>query len=139
MDESKRYWNSRDLSLELMESAGFDLKDCMGDLMLEINSMINLKSLKAGYSAISDNDKGLMKALKSKETHKLFTLRNLVAHRSGFIDDKFLAESSFSGNIGEKINITPSEFENIYKASKSIALALYAFHIGLQLSNKTLN
>ena len=123
-DEAKRYWNSRDLTIDVIQSAGFNLQNCMGDALLEMNSMISLKSIKAAYSVICPND-NLLKALKSQATYNLFALRNLVAHRNGVIDAKFLSETSYLAEIGEKIIVTPSHFDELYMAAKIIGTELF--------------
>jgi hypothetical protein len=122
-EEAKRYWNSRDLTIDVIQSADFNLQQCMGDALLEINSMISLKSIKTAYSVIYTADR-LMKILKSQATYNLFALRNLVAHRNGLVDAKFLSETSFSAKLGEKFNISPVHFEELYLAAKSIGIEL---------------
>ncbi|MBD3811954.1 MAG: hypothetical protein IE917_06975 [Betaproteobacteria bacterium] len=126
-DETKRLWNLRDLSLELIEEVQFDLQECMGDVLLEINPMISLKAIKAAFSVISNSDATLTKTLKSTETYSLFALRNLVAHRNGIVDKKFLSETDIAGSAGEKIKLTPAHFETMYVAAKAIGLTLYQY------------
>lgn len=129
-DETKKIWSSRDFSLELIEGAGFDLKNCMGDLLLEINPMINLRAIKAGFSVLSRQNEGVEKALKAQSTYDLFALRNLVAHRNGIVDEKFASESRFLSAVGEKVALSPADFEEMYLAAKSIALSVYEWLSG---------
>lgn len=124
-EETKKIWSSRDFSLELIERAAFDLKNCMGDVLLEINPMINLRAIRAGYSVLSKQDQGVVKVLKSQPTYDLFTMRNLVAHRNGFVDEKFVSESRFAPVVGDRILFRPSDFEDMHAAAKSIAVALF--------------
>jgi len=126
-EETKRIWNPRDFSLELIEGVRFDLQKCMGDLLLEINPMISLKAIKAAFLVVANCDEVLTKTLKSTETYNLFALRNLVAHRNGIVDKKFLSESSLTGNVGERITLAPIHFEDMYMAAKAIGLALYEY------------
>ena len=123
-DETKRYWNARDLTIDVIQNANFNLQQSMGDAMIEINAMISLKSIKAAYSVVFPAE-GLMKALKSQTTYNLFTLRNLVAHRNGLVDAKYLSETSFAVELGKKINISPAQFEELYMAAKSIGIELF--------------
>lgn len=125
-DEAKRYWSSKDLTIDVIHSAGFNLQNCMGDTLLEMNSMISLKSIKAGYTVICPND-NLLKILKSKSTYNLFALRNLVAHRNGVVDAQFLSETSYLAEVGEKIIVTPSHFDELYMAAKNIGIELFKY------------
>jgi hypothetical protein len=97
----------------------------MGDVLLEINPMISLKSIKTAYAIICSSGEDLMKTLKSQAIYNLFALRNLVAHKSGIVDEKFLLETNFSFALGEKITIRPSDFEELYMAAKAIGVNLF--------------
>ncbi|MGA7181451.1 MAG: hypothetical protein WBX11_17950 [Thiobacillaceae bacterium] len=124
-DETKRLWNPRDFSLDLIEAVNFNVQHSMGNILLDINPMISLKAFKAGFSVLANGDEVLSKTLKSTEIHNLFALRNLIAHRNGFIDQQFLSESSFIGTAGEKIKLEPIHFEQAYMAAKSIGVAVH--------------
>lgn len=126
-DEAKKFWSSRDFSLEAVERVGFSLQRCMGDLLLEINSMISLKAMKAGLRVVTANNCEVMKALKSEDTHWLFQLRNLVAHRNGVVDEHFLMESRHIGKVGDRLVLAPTDFEKMYSAAKTVALALFDY------------
>lgn len=124
-DEAKRYWNVRDLTIDVIQGVNFDMQQSMGDILLEINPMISLKSIKAAYIVICNCNEELLTALKSKATYNLFALRNLVAHRNGIVDAKFLSETGFTVARGEKITINPSLFEDLYMAARTIGLRLF--------------
>ena len=126
-EEAKRFWNVRDLTIDVIQGAGFDLGKCMGDVLIEINPMINLKSIKAAYAVICGNSENLKRLLKDKATYDLFALRNLVAHRNGLVDAKFLSETSFTIELNEKVIINPALFEKLYMAAKDIGVELFQY------------
>lgn len=97
----KEALSSRSL-LDGLESAGFDLKSGMGDLLAGLVSLDSLPKMRS-VAAVLLPDSELNLALTSKELWAISQQRHLIVHRRGIVDNRYLDRVEDNRNIGEKI------------------------------------
>jgi len=86
--ESSGGIGSRAISIGLVSRHGFDLRNCMGDLLWERINFSDLGQLRKAYCDLFD-DPELSLALESKHLRLLEEVRHLILHRSAMVDENF--------------------------------------------------
>jgi hypothetical protein len=123
--ESGKYWKKNGITAEVLKAYGYNVSTHMGDVLLEINPMISFGAICAGYKVVCHENESVHKAISSKSFYRLYKLRNLIAHRSGVVDQEFVASTGETAKLGAKFDVSPALFREMFLASKTVAVRLY--------------
>jgi hypothetical protein len=127
-DVRRRFDLSR-ISIERVAEYDFDLSGRLGDLLIEQNDLADLACIKATFFALFPADSGLRIALNERALWLLFQRRNLIVHRRGIIDGRYLEASGDRLSIGSRLGVQPTELKDYLKLVIEAARALIS--IGL--------
>ena len=125
----KSKFGIKSISTEKLIEYGFDLNDKMGTILIENFDFSNLDLIKAIIACVFENAT-LNSKLKENDIWYLYNRRNLIIHRGGIVDKKYLTKTGDSLLIGDKLFVKPSELKTYI--SKVI-------EIGLEVSRLKLN
>lgn len=124
-DITNPYWTKKSISYDFISNFGFNLSDCLGDIALEINSCNGIGPIRKALSFLYGEESEIYKIVKSSDFYKLYKLRNLIAHRNGVVDERYLSEVGCVENVGDRIVVFPDRFSECFLTSKALATAVY--------------
>lgn len=134
-DIRKRFELSR-ISIEKIAGFGFNLSGRLGDLLVEQNDLSDLPGMKATLSALFPEDSRLRDALSDRILWILFQRRNLIVHRRGIIDERYVAATGEELPLGTQLQVRPADIESYLGLVARAAHALIS--IGLAMPSASL-
>lgn len=111
-NEQKQFGVDR-IPLPILARHDFDLSEGMGSLMVQNYNFSSLRVIISLYRAIFPTANDVHAALKRPELRVLYKRRNLLVHRRGIIDQRYLDETGETGQIGAKLLIRPDELRGM--------------------------
>jgi hypothetical protein len=127
-EPTKKRINLRNIPLGLLADFGFDLRERMGELILENANLASLEAIKDVLGALFPTDDSLRQAVGAIEMRRLWKRRNLVAHRRGVVDRAYQAAEVDDVRLGDRLIVGRAEIEAaldaVLKASHVILVAL---------------
>lgn len=97
------------ISLELLSEYDFNVANRMGTMVVQQHDFSNLSLIRSLYEAIFPKSKAIHVALKQSALWVLYKRRNLLVHRRGVADKKYIEETGERMSIGEKLVIRPED------------------------------
>ncbi len=116
---AKKRFEMPKLTFDELEERNFNFQNCMGDLLTRQRDASDLLTLKAAIAAICGKG-DLFSALESREIRLLNLQRNLIVHRRGVVDEKYLSMTGEQIPTGESLAIPPSSIVNFYRAAAKV-------------------
>jgi hypothetical protein len=110
-DRVKKWFDMRGVSLEVLETYGFDVSKKMGDILIEHYSIDTLPAIKIIFSVMSPGRINLTTVLDSPDLYLLNKRRNLIVHRRSIVDIQYKNNTSDSLNIGDELYIKPDDLD----------------------------
>ena len=98
----------KSIPIEKLIENNYDLSQSMGSLLIDNFDFSNIDLIKSIFKALF-GAKELALSLNDPDIWKLYNRRNLIVHRGGVIDKKYLSKTSDNLIIGTKLYITPEE------------------------------
>jgi hypothetical protein len=96
------YFSSATLMAALLKES-FDLSNKVGDFVANEVNLDSLRKVKAAVGALF-GDADVMAGLKSSEMNRLYAKRNLIVHRRGVVDERYLSSCACDQKVGEKLH-----------------------------------
>jgi hypothetical protein len=121
------------LDVETLADYDFDLSQNLGTLLSKHEPLNDLTRIKDTYSALFPGRSPLSEALSSRDLWILFQRRNLIVHRRGIVDAKYLDKTGEDKKIGERLLIKPHEIDRHIDSVVAAGTALLS--AALPLSN----
>ena len=129
-DVRKRFDLSR-ISIEKIADFNFNLSGRLGDLLVEQNDLSDLPGIKAALFAVFPADSRLREVLNERILWILFQRRNLIVHRRGIVDTRYVAASGEDLPLGCPLSVRPDEIKSYLGLVVKAAYALTS--IGLRI------
>jgi len=107
----KARFGIKSIPTEKLIEYNYDLTGKMGDLLIDSFDFSNINAIQMIYDCIFEKAELNLK-LKDKEIWSLYNGRNLIIHRGGIIDQKYLSNTADSLAMGDKLYIKPDELKN---------------------------
>jgi len=101
----------------------FNLNGKMGTILIDNFDFSNLDLMKAIIGCVFES-KALNTKLKEDDIWKLYNRRNLIIHKGGIVDKKYLKSTGDTYEIGHKLYVKPAELKNYIKNVLEIGLAV---------------
>jgi hypothetical protein len=98
--------SSRSIPIGIAAKYDFDLRNCIGDIVGQRIDFTLPGEIRKAYKAAFDLDAVGEDMLRSEELKQLVLARNLIAHRSGIIDEEYKEKSSSFQAVGEELSVT---------------------------------
>ena len=119
----KQRFDLRNIGTDQFLKYNFNLSGNMGDVLIENFDFSNIDLIKSIYDTLFGNAE-LNKALKSISIWNLYQNRNLIVHKGGIVDQKYIGNTNTQLCAGEKLFIQPEEFQTYFASIVSVATAL---------------
>lgn len=121
---TKSYFDLKSISIDFIINYDFDLSNCIGDLLVKLRDVSDLIIIKGIYKSLFSNNKCLIEKLNDINLWNLFQMRNLIVHKRGIVDEKYLKNSKSDLNVGDSLIIKPDLFIQYVKLVIEIGLEL---------------
>jgi hypothetical protein len=108
-ERTRRYFQLRDISLDVLAEHGFDLSDNLGSVIVRQKGIDNLAAMRDAYDVLAPGNKAVQTALREDDLWKLNQRRHLIVHRRGVVDAAYLARTGEVLPIGSHLCISPQE------------------------------
>jgi hypothetical protein len=102
----RKHFDLKSVGMETLVKNGFDLSKKMGTLLLERYSVDTPASMKAVYCMFCPSNDSLRTVFSSKELRTLAQRRNLIVHRRGVADAKYIEATGDAITSGTRIDVT---------------------------------
>lgn len=122
-DVRRRFELSR-VSIERVADFDFDLSERLGDLLVEQNDLADLAGIKATFSALFPRDEGLRSAFGQRDLWLLFQRRNLIVHRQGIVDARYVELSGDRQPVSAPLAVKPKELRRYLEVASTAVHAL---------------
>lgn len=129
-DIRKRFDLSR-ISIEKIAGFDFNLSGRLGDLLVEQNDLSDLPGMKAAFCVLFPEDSRLRDALGDRILWILFQRRNLIVHRRGIIDARYVAATGEELPLGSQLRVRPADIESYLGLVAKAAHALISIGLGI--------
>ncbi len=120
-ESSRRRFDFPKLTFKELADYHFNLQGSMGELLLRSRDISDLHALKSAIKAIFGAD-SLFAELNSEPVRLLNAQRHLIVHRRGIVDEKYLATSGESIDIGTHLEVTPLTVAKYFRAAITIGV-----------------
>ncbi len=110
-DRVRKWFDIRGVSLEILETHGFDVSKKMGDILIEHYSIDTLPAIKTIFSILSLGRADLITALDNPDLYLLNKRRHLIVHRRSIVDLQYKNSTSDSLNVGDELYIKPDDLD----------------------------
>jgi hypothetical protein len=120
-DESaKRLFHLKGLDFDVLQQHGFNVSRSMGEILAQMHDLSNLTTMKTCFFALFQ-DATLRERMSDPNLWTLFQRRNLIVHRRGMIDQRYLDATGESLPVGTQIAIRSSDLERAFKIVCSVS------------------
>jgi hypothetical protein len=123
-ESTKRLFQLKGLDFELLSQHRFDVSHAMGDILVQIHDLGNLAAMKACFTALFPNEAALRDSLSGSDLWLLSQRRNLIVHRRGIIDMKYLDSTGETLPLGSLIRIRSSDIKQSLDTVCSVGASL---------------
>jgi len=124
-DESaKRLFHLKGLDFEVLQRHGFNVSGAMGDILAQTHDLSNLVTVKTCFFALFPSDVKLRQRMSEQDLWTLFQRRNLIVHRRGVVDQKYLDATGESLPLKTQIAIRSSDLERAFEIVCSVGESL---------------
>tara|TARA_Y100000052_G_scaffold19477_1_gene19209 strand:+ start:527 stop:1420 length:894 start_codon:yes stop_codon:yes gene_type:complete len=123
-NETAPYWKKNHITYELLLEYDFNISENLGDIAFQLNSCNGLNTILTVCRFVFGNDHLSVRLLKDDDFYSLYKLRNLIAHKNGYVDEKYAQEVSGDFKVGERIEILPKDFSKCFLTAKEFASSL---------------
>jgi hypothetical protein len=124
----KNLFENLKFDLKLLSSHGFNLRSCMGDVLLEVHRIDGLETMRAVFAALFGQQPGqpaLHSALGSDRLRLLNCRRHLIVHRRGVIDEQYIRDAHVEPSLkGSRLVVSPADVPASMEAVRDVAIAL---------------
>lgn len=104
----KQKFNLKNVPVQKLVQYNYDLSKSMGSILIENFEFSNINTIKTIYKTIFDSS-NLREKLDDEKLWLLYQRRNLIAHKSGIVDNHYLKSTNQAVPLKSKIWIQPSE------------------------------
>lgn len=118
--DAKRRFDLSKIPFEILAEHDFDLSSDMGSLLVGMQDLSDVTSMKATFNAIFE-DKDLRNALSDRQLWMLNQERNLVVHRRGIVDSDFIAKTGTDQGFGSILHVSPSMLSGRVSSAARVA------------------
>ena len=108
-EPTKRLFQVKGLDFQVLSEYDFDVSRAMGDILVQIHDLGNLPAMKVCFETLFPDDAELRESLGQKELWLLNQRRNLIVHRRGIIDQKYLDTTGEALCLGAQVNISSAD------------------------------
>lgn len=120
-DESaKRLFHLKGLDFDVLQQYGFDVSCSMGEILAQTHDLSNLVTMKTCFFALFPSDVTLRERMSDPNLWILSQRRNLIVHRRGIIDQRYLDATGESLPLGTQISILLSDLERAFEIICSV-------------------
>jgi len=119
----KQKFDLKSISTDQLMKYNFDLSANMGDILIENFDFSNIELIKTIYNSLFDHA-DLSKTLKHTNIWNLYQNRNLIVHKGGIVDKKFVSNTDTKLQIGEKLFIQPIHFQEYFASIINVVIAV---------------
>lgn len=120
-DESaKRLFHLKGLDFEVLQQHGFNVSRSMGEILAQTHDLSNLATMKTCFFALFQGDAILRERMSDPKLWILFQRRNLIVHRRGMIDRRYLDATGELLPLGTRIAIHSSDLERAFEIVCSV-------------------
>lgn len=123
-EAARRRFEIDKISFEILSGNNFDLSGKMGTILVSRNDFSDIATIKDAYFALYPTDRSLRDEMTNRKLWDLCKLRHLLVHRGGQVDERFLATTGKSLQLGSRIQVAPSEFEEYLETAIRTAFQL---------------
>src|SRR4030095_5540109 len=120
-DRVRKWFDIRGVSLETLETHGFDVSKKMGDILVEHYSIPPFPAIKTIFSVLSPGRTDLITALDNPDLYLLNKRRHLIVHRRSIVDTQYKNSTSDSLNIGDELYIKPDDLDRYLAVVRSVS------------------
>jgi hypothetical protein len=117
---SKRLFQLKALDFSVLQQHRFNVSRSMGDILAQTHDLSRLTTLKACFSALFPQDEELRKRMSEADLWKLFQRRNLIVHRRGLVDERYVEATGESLPIGTQLSVRSSDLERAFEVVCSV-------------------
>lgn len=103
-----------------LEEYGYDLSENLGTFLISKADLTSVPAIRDAYGALFPAATELGRKLKDRRLWDLCQKRNLLVHRRGIVDQKYLANTGDTLPLGADLWIHPSEVEDLLEAGLQI-------------------
>jgi hypothetical protein len=125
-ESTKKHFPSRAVSVEDLANHDFNVAACMGDLLLRDRHLDSLPVIKDVLSAIFPTEDAHRQRLNSPDLWLLWQRRHLIVHRRGVVDSGYLAKTSDTATLGERLCVSARYVESCFSLIVQTAVELMA-------------
>ena len=112
-DKTKKHFSGR-VSIEAIESYGFDVSGSMGDLLLGERGIDSLAVIKDVFQTLFPTHSDLHATMKKDGLWLLWQRRHLLVHKRGLVDAAYLKQTGDKQPVGERLRISASYLDEIF-------------------------
>ncbi len=94
------------IEIGVLARHGFDLRGRVGSALVTKFQFSSVEGLRRAFSAISEKNNRLEDVFGSPDLFLLETVRHLIVHRAGIVDEKFQRLTNWNGELGREIEIS---------------------------------
>lgn len=121
---TKRKFEIKSIAFERLARHDFDISRKMGSLLIELNDLGDLGTIKDTYLCLFSQAQALRTALESRELWILNQRRHLIVHRRSTVDSAYLANTGESFAIGSTLAVTPDQLEEYIRIVGTAGIAM---------------
>lgn len=112
--------SAKSIPLGIAAKYNFNLTNHIGDIIGQRIDFTDLREIKKAFTTVAEIDEHTIRLFQDPVMKELLLVRNLIAHRGGFIDETFKKQANHSGKVGEQIDV-PAETIMKYMAVVTLA------------------
>jgi len=118
--------SARSISVGILSQHGFDLRNCMGDLLATRINFSDLQQIKKSYSDVFE-DAQCATLLDDAGLRLLEGLRHIILHRAAIVDERFNRTTNLNLPIGKPIEIHDLPAQSIAESMVNSACSLMLY------------
>jgi len=101
---------------QTLSSFGFNLSSNLGTLLAQRADLDDIQTIRDAFGALFPNAGKCNQSLADYRLWHLYQTRNLIVHRRGVVDQRYIDNTGTTLPIGTHMWITPAEIENFFGA-----------------------
>lgn len=124
-EQLRKSFDLKSVPLEILIERGFDLSKRMGDLLIERHAVDTIPTMKQVYSALQPMNQALRDTLSSPRLWQLWQRRNLIAHRRGVADERYIKRTKEDIEPGTRIDVTIDELVEYFAVVRDAGAQMF--------------
>jgi hypothetical protein len=122
--DCKKKFDLDSIDMDVLLKYRFDVSKSIGDILIDRYSIDTMPAMKTVFGALCPDSKSLRILLDSRDLWLLSQRRNLIVHRRGVVDSRYVERTGEKSKPGDVVDVKFSEIDGCVRGAVNVGVGL---------------